>query len=464
MGAVEKTLGRRLGCWLAMLAPMVVTALPLAAQDFGPGWDKPPASCCSSEANLPWKTDGLDGGPGPAGPTFLSGPSGHGGCQSCGGASQPWHQGCPLYGNGPGPWFELCEGACAPCYTARTEEEKRAMMENCAGCKVNWGRGYCDLPPPCSAPCIRWYASAELAPLVYDVDDDIDFATLGPLGEDVVSTDDLHTKYQEGARVIVGYALDNYWRVEGQLVGRHEWEHSDSYADADPNTEGGTGNLFSPFSGFGNPPILGLDFNELAQITLRSEYSSMELNVRHRGPLRCGPLEISLLFGLRHAQIDESFNYLTVANVPAPLGAVNDVQVETENRLLGFQLGALVEHHISDTWQVNFEGKAALCRNEARQATVYTNTDSTGAVTVFPGEVAEDVTAGIAELSVVMHYHITPRIALLMGYQLLWVRGLALGADNFQEDIDILTLGPPLLEHEGEVVYHGPTLGLTAGW
>ena len=39
--------------------------------------------------------------------------------------------------------------------------------------------------------------------------------------------------------------------------------------------------------------------------------------------------------------------------------------------------------------------------------------------------------------------------------------GVALAIDNFQTDINLLTLGPGQLVHDGTAVYHGPVVGVT---
>jgi len=387
---------------------------------------------------------------------------------SCPNCKIPWEEGQHYRGSG-GPGrssWDPCDWGphCTPCYSAETEEQKRAMLAACPDCHVNWGHGYSDLPPPGSDPIIRWYASLDAAPLIYDGTRDIKFASFDPGTDFVVSTNDLDLLLEGGGRLVVGYALDNYWRVEALYLGGHEWEDSASFRDNDPNIVGGTGNLFSPFTGFGNPAVLGLDFNEFARIDLRTEFQNIELIVRHRSPLRCGAMELSTLCGLRYTQIDEDFRYFTVANVPPAAGATNEMDVVTENRLLGFQLGALMNYAVSDWWRIDIEVRAALCQNLAKQQTVYSNTNNLGVTTLFNGEEQEGVTAVVGDVSVVHHYQLSDNVALRLGYQATFVDGIALAAENFERDLDVLTLGPADLNHNGTAIYHGPLLGLTVAW
>jgi hypothetical protein len=392
--------------------------------------------------------------PGPTEPPFGAG------CSTC---RLPWDVEEGMVGSGP--WPAPCAGhCCQACCVGSTEQECRALADPCPCCHINWGRGYEDLPPPCSKPPIRWYAAADAAPLLYDLGRDVDFASLGPGGDKVVSTEDLDMLFEGGVRLVASYAIDNYWRVEGLFLGKHRWEDTDFFRDITPNTQGGTGNLFSPFTDFGSPPVLGLDFNEFAQIRLLTELQNYELNLRHRGPVRCGPVEISTIFGVRYTLIDEEFQYFTQANVPAPAGAINQVDVQAQNRLVGFQLGALMEYAVSCWCRINWEVKGALCHNRAEQRTVYTHTDEMGATTVFPGQASEGVTAFVGDTSIVCHYQLFKRVAVRLGYQAVFADGLALGVENFEPDLAVLTLGPPYINHDGTVIYHGPLLGVTVAW
>ena len=48
-----------------------------------------------------------------------------------------------------------------------------------------------------------------------------------------------------------------------------QWDETRTRLDSTPNSQGTTGNLFSPFSNFGDPAVVGFDFNDLASIRLQ---------------------------------------------------------------------------------------------------------------------------------------------------------------------------------------------------
>ena len=43
---------------------------------------------------------------------------------------------------------------------------------------------------------------------------------------------------------------------------------------------------------------------------------------------------------------------------------------------------------------------------------------------------------------------------------MFWVQGVALGSENFESSVGLLTGGPANLNHDGYVIYHGPHIGL----
>jgi hypothetical protein len=107
------------------------------------------------------------------------------------------------------------------------------------------------------------------------------------------------------------------------------------------------------------------------------------------------------------------------------------------------------------TW-VDWEMKGAIANNSASQNTVYV--DNQGSQ--FVGGRDENSTSFIGETSVILNYQVRPSITFRVGYQALWVTGLALADQNFQTNLATLTLGPAQLKHDADMVYHGFNIGL----
>jgi hypothetical protein len=105
--------------------------------------------------------------------------------------------------------------------------------------------------------------------------------------------------------------------------------------------------------------------------------------------------------------------------------------------------------------------KGGICQNDIDLHTVYTP-DS--AAIPYTQRRDEKQTSFVGELNLALVYEFGPCLTAEVGYRALWITGLALGAENFQTNPDLLTLGDPALNDEGQVVYHGPHVGLTARW
>jgi hypothetical protein len=236
-----------------------------------------------------------------------------------------------------------------------------------------------------------------------------------------------------------------------------------------PNAHGGLGNLFSPFGGFGNTPILGVDFNNFAQIQYTSSLYGAELYLRRKVPVSPpGKLSTSILFGVRYTGLPETFDYNTTSDITktgAVLtnGAVNAIHVATTNEMVGPEIGALFEFYVDNRWWVNFDIRAAIMNNHSHQTTTYTNVDN-GTTTVYSGTQAGDHTAFAEEISLNALYRWSLHFTTQIGYRALWMQDLALAPDNLDANFDILTLGPAQLNHTSSTVYHGPYAGVTVAW
>ena len=298
------------------------------------------------------------------------------------------------------------------------------------------------------------------------------FASLGPIpggpGPIALSTNEFNYDFTAAGRLVVGCSLGECFQIEGAYMGVSQAENMAAVRNVTPNEFGGAGNLLSPFGDFGLDPILGLDFNNLAQIRYTSSLQGVELNIRRKMPLPPERLSVSVLFGVRYLGLPEDLDYLTQSDVNAagtivPSGAVNAIHVRTTNEMVGPQIGALFEFYSDNRWWVNFEMKAAVMNNHARQSTTYHNVDA-GIVHDYFGTRQEDHTAFAGDLNLAFVYRWSPHFSTRLGYQALWLTSQALAPDNLNTDINILTQGPAQLSHDAGTLYHGPFAGIVLGW
>jgi hypothetical protein len=334
-------------------------------------------------------------------------------------------------------------------------------------------RDYCH---PAASP--RCYVMTEFLPLYRDQSGSTVFQAVASLGEEdgeavvmrraALSSSDFDAEFDPGMRVLIGYCLGDWYRLEFSYFGSYSWADAEAIRDeAD-----GLGNLLSPFSNFGDAsgmpgldplpvvdfdPIVGLDFNELASIRFSSRLNNAELNIRRR---LCTPTrrfcraEASWLVGLRYMKIKENFGYFTES-----FEATNTVNVNTDNDMFGVQIGALTQILVHDRAWVDVQIKGAILFNRAHQRTVYTGTVFApgGSLTAD----TEDRTSFLGDLSVIFNYQFAPAWTFRVGYNAIWLEGVALATENFSSDINTLVDGPAAtVNHDGRVVYHGPSIGV----
>ena len=293
----------------------------------------------------------------------------------------------------------------------------------------------------------RWYVLADLMPLKRDQTDDVVFQKLGRGGEEVLDTDDCANEFDAGARVGLGYELGPWYRLEASYLGAYEWGGRETVRDLGINGRLTRGRLFSPFSSFGDPfGIAGLDFNQFASVQMNSKLSSVEFNLRRRWNLRTQRYHYaatSFLVGIRYVNVDEELQYVTESDVPRGEGAINDIEIGTDNDLIGAQLGWLSQFMVHERGWIDFEMKGGLYDNRGSVNTLYTASD--GAANVlgrFGYSDARDRTSFMGELSLSYSHHVSSMLTFRAGYNAVFLTGLALASENLPTDINLLTLGP----------------------
>jgi hypothetical protein len=327
-------------------------------------------------------------------------------------------------------------------------------------------------------PRPRWYVESELAAMRRNPTTSVDFASLGviPTGtveptNVVLSTGDFTYDFTPTGRLLVGHTFNECFQIEGVYFGVTNDDSTDAIRDSTPNVHGGVGNLFSPFGGFGATPILGVDYNNFAQIQYTSSLYGAELYMRRKVPVSPpGKLTMSIIFGARYQGLPETFDYNTISDITktgavVPNGAVNSIHVATTNEMVGPEIGALFEFYVDNRWWVNVDMKAAIMNNQAHQTTTYTNTD-TGVTTVYTGSRQEDHTTFAEEIAVNALYRWSLHFTTQIGYRALWMQDVALAPDNLNTNIDFLTIGAAQaqLNHTSSTLYHGPYAGVTVAW
>ena len=380
------------------------------------------------------------------------------------------------------------------------------VLETLCGNSLFWhdpcGNGYRDPDYDCyfhdSTPP-TWYVSAEFLPLFRDQSGSQPFQAIatenvevvGGIGggtittyprEAVLSTDDFNSEFEPGFRVLIGRALGDWYRLEGSYFGSQSWSDHAEVRYTPPAPGGGVtiiaGNMLSPLSNFGNPgglpglytltdlqfnpaaPPTPFDANRFASIHFRSRLDNGELNLRRRvrtAPDRQVRAETSCLVGLRYMNIEEMFEYRDSNEVTGNV-TKNRVTVNTDNQMFGVQIGALAQFLVVDRGWIDFEIKGVMFFNEASNQIDTSFGQNPPITTRTTAE--KPCTAFMGDLSLNFNYQFAPAWTFRAGYNAMWLSGVALASENFLVDVNTLVTGPGSLDHSGDVVYHGPSIGL----
>jgi hypothetical protein len=244
-------------------------------------------------------------------------------------------------------------------------------------------------------------------------------------------------------------------------------------ASFDPGTpatlyEPGSG-LVSPFSNFGDPtgpsglgpvadedffPSEDYDYNNSARIRFTSRMDDVQLNLRRRVrvvPDRQVRAETSCLVGLRYMNIAESFGY--VAESPLAGRGTQWRNVHTNNDMFGVQIGALAQFLVVDQGWIDFEVKGVMFFNEASN-----RIESNFLFDPYPADAQR--TSFMGDLALNFNYQFAPSWTFRLGYNAMWLTGVALASENFFVDVNTPVTSPNPIDHSGRIVYHGPTIGL----
>jgi hypothetical protein len=324
-----------------------------------------------------------------------------------------------------------------------------------------------------------WYVGVEGVFLARDQLHGDTFQQDATTGQNVLRESLFDSPFDAGVRVTFGAALGDVYRLEATYLGSLEWQDSLAVRNNDANAQGSNGNLFSPFSDFGNPAgLAGFDFNNFASIQYSSDLSSTELNLRRRfrfttlGTQMFGKpygsalfvnkrAEGSFLLGIRHLQIDEGFAYASQSAEPAG-GTINQISTATSNDMIGAQIGLALQFANSQRSWIDVDLKGGIYSNEVTLDTAFASSDGAGnPVANSMGADQRDVTSWVGELSLMYNHMFARNFTFRIGYSGLVAADVAVAAENFTENVDFLTAGPVAAHADGDLFYHGPSLGVT---
>lgn len=220
----------------------------------------------------------------------------------------------------------------------------------------------------------------------------------------------------------------------------------------------------------------GFDNSTRQTIDYVSDYKSFELNYRVKQRPRRDQLvmdangqwhraansgfERDYLAGIRFMELGEGFDWR--AEDIAGLGNDGRYQIETDNDMIGLQLGGGMTYQ-APRWSFGVSCKGGIYANDATGVTVLDFTsadddddDTEGDSTLH---LKENELSFIGEARMLGRFHLTPNMSLRAGYELMFMESVALAPSQ-------ATFIPEFafLNTTGDPFYHGASFGFEGYW
>ena len=244
------------------------------------------------------------------------------------------------------------------------------------------------------------------------------------LGTGDVPLNDLRAGFGVQANIQVGPGSN----LELVYFGLNKWEKSASATSALPN-------LFSFLSNFGTLPANGFDDSDRSfahTLSYSSTLNNGEINLRRRWAEPAGFFQGSFLMGVRYLDMDEQARFTARGennNTAANNGPrFLDYTVNTQNSLVGFQVGSDLWYNIIPGVKLGVEGKTGLYNNRAHQITGISANSLTN---TFAEEVLANRLASVTQISPQVSYRLNHSWAFRSSYQFIYVDHVALATNNF---------------------------------
>lgn len=277
-----------------------------------------------------------------------------------------------------------------------------------------------------------------------------------------------------GARATIGKSLGRDYLERDRFV-EFVYYGGMSYEDNDGWNARANGTLVTPLNynapGFNNASTYFTSFN--------SDFNSWEWNYKLRRRLGRDQLVMSpggnwtrhaergwlpaLIVGTRLASVNEDFR-LTSSRTDVPSSQFGgDYVINASNWLLGLNLGGeLISQNEFYYWGIRGRAAPALSFGSTNQTAFGINTSLPPASQVisFSDQATRTGAGFIGDLTILAGWQIKPNFALQIGYDFLWVAGMATANRQFNldnRDNNAIDVG-------GQTFYNGVSFGFNGSW
>lgn len=251
-------------------------------------------------------------------------------------------------------------------------------------------------------------------------------------GQPYLTTSDTTPGWTAGAEI------DFFLRLSDDLFFEFDWFTIGAWSrqhNADLN--GATVNIGFPIDG--------------ASFATNQQFKNYEFNLRRRLTD-----DFTVLAGFRYIELNDAFHIHYDAS---SAGITEDGTVGAFNRLYGFQIGSQGTFLRYGGWQLDGWVKSGIFGNSAGNSTQVV-LNGVG-VTLPPFEARKSDASFVGDLGLRASRQLGNHIQLYGGYRIMFVDGVALGANQYNNVSTFFSgAGPVSMVTNGSQFYHGAELGL----
>jgi len=255
---------------------------------------------------------------------------------------------------------------------------------------------------------------------------------------------DFYFDFETGFELALSRRFGSCWDLEVRYLLIDGWRDSIGIP-----LDGGVGAVLT------TPPTVFGGFGA-GVATATSELESFELT-----PWYALSEQIRFGAGFRWVRFDDSLNLAFIPDA----GASSVIDIGAHNDLYGFQIGADVLLINAGRLSLETMGKIGIYGNHARHAIVLADPVGDPDATVGIGDREDDI-AWVGECGITAGYAINCRWTARVGYQLLWIDGLALAPEQLANTTALggVDSARTSTNTDGDVLLHGLTVGLEVRW
>ena len=260
--------------------------------------------------------------------------------------------------------------------------------------------------------------------------------------------------YEPGGRMTLGRQRDCLEGWELTFTGMFEWEVADlrdhrtfdQTASGDPEFFTTLVPIGVDASSFEGAPYQASRF--------RSRFDSLELLKK-----RWGWDVISCSSGVRYIDISEEFELYSIA----PDDSIGHLTMDTQNKMIGFQLGVDLYYPVG-RWTMEGNLKGSINGNRARgQFRLENGGPFPDFGTLYGNDFSSVRLSTLVEFGYHVSYHISERVKIRGGYEVLWLYGVAAAVEQLRDGTLQVNTGTHA-ETDHAIIYHGGTFGFEVAW